>query len=269
MRLETIASGSSGNCTYIGTEHTHMLIDAGVSMKRIAEGLHQLGLDFADLDAVFVTHEHTDHIQGIPMVEKHHGLPLYASAGTLGGIEKIMGSERFADLPVHSIRQGEETVVGDLVVRPFPIPHDAAEPFGFVVKTTGGEDVRKVAYATDLGHYDDGIVRELSGANALVLESNHDIRMLQAGPYPWHLKKRILGDCGHLSNDDAGRLLTDILHDHLTGILLAHLSEVNNLPELAYEAARVEIELSDTPYHGEDFRLQVAPRSELSEILEF
>ncbi|MCR5092463.1 MAG: MBL fold metallo-hydrolase [Lachnospiraceae bacterium] len=268
MRLATIASGSSGNCTYIGTENTHLLIDAGVSMKRITEGLHELGLTPDDVSAIFVTHEHSDHISGLPMLEKHYRIPLYASAGTLEGIAKIMDPALFREISGFRLRAQEDVTLGELTVRPFAIPHDAAEPFGFSVRHDQDGKTKKVALATDLGHYDETISTALSGADALVLESNHDIRMLQAGPYPWHLKRRILSETGHLSNDDAGRLLTGLLHDGLKGILLAHLSEVNNYPELAYEAARVEIEMSDAPYHAEDFRLQVAPRSELSEILE-
>ncbi len=265
--MATIASGSSGNCTYIGTEDTHILIDAGISMKRTAEGLHALDLDFSDLDAIFVTHEHSDHIQGIPMIEKHHGLPLYATGGTLARVKAGDAKGVIRQELIHVVRDREEVTVGDLTVRPFAISHDAAEPVGYRVTQTAGNRQFCAAVATDMGCFDERIEQSLSGLDVLLLESNHDVRMLQAGPYPYPLKQRILGERGHLSNDAAGDLLSRVLHDGVKGVLLGHLSEMNNLPELAYETVRVEIELSDTPWHGNDFPIDVAPRAMLSRVL--
>lgn len=264
MRMATLASGSSGNCTYIGTDHTHILIDAGVSMKRINEGLHALDLDLSDISAIFVTHEHSDHIQGLPMIAKHHGIDLYATAGTFAGIRIAAGGDKIDRALMHVVRAEEEVCAGDLTLVPMAISHDTREPVAYRVS----QGDASVAVATDLGCFDERIVEHLSGLDALVLEANHDIRMLQAGPYPYQLKLRILGEKGHLSNDAAGELLTRVLHDGIRGILLGHLSEMNNLPELAYETVRVGIELSDTPYHGNDFPIHVAPRAAVSEILE-
>ncbi len=268
MRMATIASGSSGNCTYIGTRDTHILIDAGISLKRITEGLQKLDLTPDEIDAVFITHEHTDHISALPMIAKHFGLPVYATAGTAGGIRKADTAGVIDPSCIHVLDCTEEIRVGDLTVRPFPIPHDAAEPVAYRVEKRSADRTKSVAVATDLGCYDDRILSMLTGLDAMVLEANHDVRMLQVGPYPYRLKQRILSDSGHLSNDMAGELLCRILHDDLKAVLLGHLSDKNNLPELAYETVRVEVELSPLPYHGDDFAIEVAPRYELSRIID-
>ncbi len=267
--MATIASGSSGNCTYIGTENTHILIDAGVSMKRTVEGLKDLGLSLQDIDAIFVTHEHSDHIQGLPMIEKKFGVGLYATEGTLRGIRAADKSHVIDEALCRVVRAEEETQIRDLSILPITICHDAREPVAYTVTQTGTERVKRAAVATDLGCFDRRIEEALSGVDVLLLEANHDVRMLQAGPYPYQLKQRILSDTGHLSNDAAGELLSRLLHNRMKGILLGHLSEKNNLPELAYETVRVEIELSDTPFHGNDFPIHVAPRADLSGVLEF
>ncbi len=264
IRMAMIASGSGGNCTYIGTGDTHLIIDAGISMKRIREGLNELEVDLGDLDAIFVTHEHSDHIAGLPMIWKHHQIPIYSTAGTMKAVRSTGSSRGIADEAFHVIRAGDEVSIGDLTIRSFPISHDAADPVAYVASM--GD--RRVAVATDMGRFDAGVEKELTGLDALVIEANHDIRMLQAGPYPWPLKQRILSDYGHLSNDASGELLIRILNDHMKGILLGHLSAQNNLPELAYETVRVEIELSDAPYHGSDLPIEVAPRAGLSRIIE-
>ena len=159
-----------------------------------------------------------------------------------------------ADTPFH---------IGDLTALPYRISHDAAEPVCY--RVTDGKHV--FALATDLGYFDDYTVAHLKNADVLMLEANHDVRMLQTGPYPYPLKQRILGDKGHLSNDASGTLLTSVLHDNLKAVMLGHLSECNNLPQLAYETVRLEIEMGDTPYHATDFKLTVAKRHEPSQVI--
>ena len=154
-------------------------------------------------------------------------------------------------------------IVGDLRVQPFRIDHDAANPVAY--RVANGKSC--VAVATDLGHYDQYIVDHLQGLDAVLLESNHDVRMLETGPYPYYLKRRILGDHGHLSNENAGRLLSRILHDRLKKILLGHLSKENNYEELAYETVRLEIDQGETPYGASDFSISVASRDQMSEII--
>ncbi len=265
MRMATIASGSSGNCTYIGSDDTHILIDAGVSAKRITEGLNRLGLSASDLDAVFVTHEHSDHICGLPVIEKKYGLPVFCSGGTAKGIFKADTSRYIDRSLVNTFCSGDVVECGDLEIMPVDISHDALEPTAFRI-TCG---TKSAAVATDMGVWDEELAYAFKDLDAILIESNHDIRMLQAGPYPYHLKQRILSEMGHLSNEACSEFLCTLLHDKLKGVLLGHLSATNNYPELAYETVRTGIELGDVPYHGDDFLIEVAPRSVLSRVLEF
>ena len=161
------------------------------------------------------------------------------------------------------VRPDVEFTVGDLNIQPFSIDHDAANPVAYRVN----HGRRNVAVATDMGHYDQYVIDHLQGLDALLLESNHDVNMLETGPYPYYLKRRILGDHGHLSNENAGRLLNYVLHDHLKHILLGHLSKENNYEALAYETVRLEIDQGDTPYKASDFSIAVAKRDEMSQII--
>ncbi len=263
--MATIASGSSGNCTYIGSDNTHILVDAGVSARRITDGLNSLGIKASDIDAVFVTHEHSDHICGLPVFEKKYGIPVFCSEGTAKGIFKADRSCYIDRSLVNAFCSGDVVACGDLEVMPIDIPHDANEPTAFRVEC--GE--KSAAVATDMGMWDEELECAFRDLDAILIEANHDIRMLQAGPYPYNLKQRILSDFGHLSNDACSEFLCTLLHDSLKGILLGHLSATNNYPELAYETVKTGIEFGDVPYHGDDFLIEVAPRSSLSRILEF
>lgn len=263
MRLLSIASGSSGNCIYAGSDATHILIDAGISAKRIEEGLSRLELTGKDLDGIFITHEHADHINGLGVLMRKYQIPVYATRGTIRAMlkNKCLGN---IDEELFQVVDADcKMVLKDLSVNPMRISHDAAEPVAYRI----GYGSKRIGICTDLGVFNDYTVESLKGMNALLLEANHDINMLQVGPYPYYLKQRILSDKGHLSNENAGRLLNRLLHDDLQTILLGHLSKENNLPELAYEAVRMEITLSDNPYRAEDFKIQVAKRSEPSEII--
>lgn len=259
MRMKSLASGSSGNAIYVGSETTHLLVDAGISGKRIEEGLGQLGLTCKDLDAILVTHEHSDHIGGLGVLSRRYDIPIYTTRGTMDGIyegrnRKVVGE---IDASLFQIIQPDERfAIKDISIQPLTISHDAKAPVAF--KFIYGS--QKTAVMTDLGVYDDYILGNLQGLDAVFLEANHDIRMLQLGRYPYPLKQRILGKRGHLSNEASGRLLSQILHDHMGYVVLSHLSQENNLPELAYEAVRLEITASDTPYKGDDFEIMVADR---------
>ena len=265
MRFTTIASGSSGNCTYVGSDNTHILVDAGISKKRIEEGLNELDLSLTDINAIFVTHEHTDHIAAIRTILKKHDIPVYATAGTITGILNTDKKGEMSDSSFITVRADEAIPVGDMIINPMTISHDALEPCGYRVYC--GE--KKIGIATDLGCYNDYTVESLSGCDALLLEANHDVRMLQTGPYPYVLKTRILGDRGHLSNDKSGELLCKLLNDKVKGVFLGHLSKENNLPELAYETVRVEVDMSSIPFNSGDFPIMVADRNCLSPVLEF
>lgn len=263
MRLCSIASGSSGNCIYVGSDHTHLLVDTGISKKRIDEGLNQLGVTGEEINGILITHEHSDHIQGLGVFCRKYGVPVYATKGTIQGIMNYKGLGKFPEGLMREIKADQVFEVGDVKVRPFEISHDANEPTGF--RMEHGE--KSVAVATDLGVYNDYTIENLKDLNAIVLEANHDVHMLEVGPYPYYLKKRVLGNQGHLSNELSGRLLCEILHDKLKHIVLGHLSKENNYAELAYETVKLEVTMGATPYCGDEIPLMVAARDDISEIL--
>ena len=231
MRLEfcTIASGSSGNCTYIGSDHTKILIDAGISGKRITEGLADLKLTGNDIDAMFITHEHVDHIKGAGIFSRRFDVPIYATAETWAAIGDGIG--KIAPSNKRIIYADEMCPINDLCIKPFEIPHDAAEPVGYNI--FAGE--KKITLATDIGHVTDTLREHIEGSDLLLLESNHDEEMVKRGSYPWHLKQRILGAKGHLSNIAAGKLLSEVMTGKMKYVFLGHLSDENNNPHLAYE----------------------------------
>ncbi|MDE7253542.1 MAG: MBL fold metallo-hydrolase [Acetatifactor sp.] len=258
MRLCSIASGSSGNCIYVGSDATHLLVDVGISGKRTESGLNYLGLTGQDIDGILITHEHADHINGLGVIVRKYGIPIYATKGTIEAIKRSGGVGEIDEGLFHEVYEDEKLIIKDLAINPMKVAHDAAQPVAY--RVSYGR--KKVAICTDLGHFTDYTVDCLRGMDVLFLEANHDVNMLQVGPYPYYLKQRILGDKGHLSNENSGRLLSRVLHDGVQSIILGHLSKENNLPELAYEAVRMEITLGDNPYNANDFRMQVAKRSE-------
>lgn len=260
MRLCSIASGSSGNCIYAGSDSTHILVDVGISGKKTEEGLRSLGLTMRDIDGILITHEHTDHIAGLGVLVRKYQTPVYATGGTIEAIKNTSCVGTIAEELFHPVYADEKVIIKDLVCNPMTISHDAAEPVAY--RICHGK--KKIGIVTDLGTYNDYTVECLKGVNALVLEANHDVNMLQVGPYPYYLKQRILGDRGHLSNENTGRLLCRILHDRMKAILLGHLSKENNLPELAFESVRMEINMGDNPYKAGDFDIRVARRSEVT-----
>lgn len=262
--MMSIASGSSGNCIYIGSDNTHILIDDGISRKRVVEGLNSIGVAVEDLSAVFVTHEHSDHIDGLSVLLKKCPVPIYASAGT---IEGMLGYSKLKDVDrdlFHVVAPDTDVPVNDLLIHSLHIYHDANEPLAYTVSS----GTKKMGVITDLGHYDDYIVSNLQGMDTLLIEANHDIKMLEAGSYPYYLKRRILGDHGHLSNEASGRLLSCLLHDGMKHVFLGHLSHENNYEELAYETVRLEVNLGENPYKADDFDIQVAKRQCPSALVE-
>ena len=265
MRLCSIASGSSGNCIYAGTETTHVLVDAGISGKRVENGLNDIGLSCRDLDGIFITHEHNDHVAGLGVLSRRYGIPIYATAKTADAMRECKSLGAIPDELFYEVRADEPFRIKDLAVNPMRISHDAADPVGY--RFFCGNS--RAAVCTDLGTYNDYTVECLKGMDVLLLEANHDVNMLQVGSYPYYLKQRILGNRGHLSNENSGRLLSRVLHDGLKKVVLGHLSHENNLPELAYETVRMEIDLADNPYHAGDFPIQVAKRNEVSEVITF
>lgn len=264
MRMCPIASGSSGNSIYVGSNNTHLLVDAGISKKRLEDGLKQTGLKGGDIDAILITHEHADHIQGLGVFTRKYPVPIYGTAATL---KQIQLNRALGHIPPElfvEIEPDREFKLGDISVSSMRVSHDAADPVAYSFAC--GD--KRMAIATDMGGYNDYVVEHLKGMDVLLLEANHDIRMLQVGPYPYQLKQRILSERGHLSNETAGRLLSDVACDRLQTIILGHLSKENNLPELAYETVRLEIETGDNEYHANDFEMLVAKRSEPTRVIE-
>lgn len=263
MELCSITSGSSGNCIYVGSDKTHVIVDAGISGKKIEEGLNTLGLKTTDLNGILITHEHSDHIAALGVLARRYGIPMYATSGTIAG---IMEMKNLGEIPGELFRVIEADrpfQIQDLQVNPIKISHDALEPVAYRI----GQDSHSVGVVTDLGKYDDYIVDSFQGVEVLLLEANHDVNMLQVGRYPYYLKRRILGDKGHLSNELSGQLLCRLLHDKLKMVLLGHLSEENNLAELAYETVRLEILMGDNVYKPEDFKIRIAGRRQCSELV--
>lgn len=228
IRFCSLFSGSSGNSIFIDVNGVKLLFDAGLSGVKIEKALSTIGVTADELSAVFVSHEHIDHVRGVGVLSRRYGIPVYANRNTWAAMESLVGK-----VSVDNVRffvTGEEICIGDAIVSAFPTPHDAAESVGFCV--SDGE--KKVAIATDIGHMTDGILSCLLGCELVLLESNHDLRMLQVGSYPYPLKQRIQGDFGHLSNDAAGEVAVRLAQSGTKKIFLGHLSQENNYPELAY-----------------------------------
>ena len=253
MKFCTLSSGSSGNCAVIKSGNTAILIDAGISMRRIKQGLAEIGLLPEDISAILVTHCHTDHISGIKMMSKYYHLPILAPRITAGMLSSACPEAgpyiRYfePDRPFH---------VEEIDVTPFRTPHDAYDSVGYILSAEG----KRLAYITDLGHIPDSVLESVLGADAAIIESNHDIEMLKNGPYPYPLKMRILSESGHLSNEACGKLAIRLAESGTKTLLLAHLSRENNTPSLAYETVRKCLD-----ENGCCVNLSVAPASEKSE----
>ena len=196
MRLCSIASGSSGNCIYVGSDNAHVLVDVGISKKRIECGLNSIDMDVKDMDGILITHEHSDHMKGLGVLSRKYHLPIYATRGTIQAIQGMSSIGKMPEGLFHEVWEDQEFQIKDLTIHPFRISHDAAQPVGYRLNWKE----QSVGIATDMGTYDDYTVENLKNLDALLLEANHDVRMLQVGSYPYYLKQRILGKWGHLSN---------------------------------------------------------------------
>lgn len=253
MKIRTLMSGSSGNAIYIESKNNRILIDAGQSGKILAQALDEAcGLSPEKLDAILVTHSHIDHAAGAGVMSRRYKLPLYATEGTWQEMGPAVGTIK-PELK-HFIDSGQNLDIGDIHIESFPTSHDALDPVGFVCSSGG----KKVGIATDSGVFTTRMARMLNNADCLVLEANHDPEMLLKGTYPWPLKKRISGALGHLSNPDAGRALLKSLGENTKKVLLAHLSEENNRPQLALDSVEEIMRINRVTL--EDVDISVAPR---------
>jgi len=249
ISFTVLSSGSTGNATVVRNEETTLMIDAGLSAKRIDELLKERDVTGEDIDGILVTHEHSDHIKGLGAVARKYDLPIYANEKTWEAMEKSIG--KIAEENRVVLGTGEVRDFGTLRVESFGISHDAAEPVGYCFYD-GNE---KLSVATDLGYMSDKVKQAISDSNVLVLESNHDIEMLRMGRYPWNIKRRILGDMGHLSNVDAGEALSELLTGDLKRTYLAHLSRDHNMMDLAKMTVRDSMEERGCFYKDSEFKL--------------
>jgi len=246
-----LSSGSNGNAILLWSGGSAVLIDDGISTKRLTAQMASAGLTLANLEAVVLTHEHSDHVGGLPVLKKRSCARILASQGTAESLRGIKSYDRLGNGKVHD--------VGPFSISSFPIPHDAAEPMGVVLECRG----KRVVSATDVGHVTPDIMDVFRGADVAIVESNHDVEMLHTGPYPKYLKDRISGPLGHLSNDDGAELAIHSVAHGASSLFLAHLSESNNLPQLALASTSRALKRA-----GRNARVSVAPRGQPGERID-
>ncbi len=258
--IYTLCSSSKGNCTYIGTKKSGVLIDAGIGIKKFATHLSMIDVKKSAIKAIFVTHEHTDHISGLARIQKALNIPLYASKGTLKQLV-LKGTVSESD-NLNEIN--ESVLIDDIKISPFKTPHDCVESVGYVINTP---DNKKISICTDLGYVTDGIHNSICGSDFVLIESNYDKGLLEVSDYPYMLKKRIAGEKGHLSNEDCTAEILKLFSEGTKNFLLGHLSEQNNRPELAY-AHVVSALAKQGAKVAVDYNLKVAPKTNVGNIIE-
>ena len=252
MKFCSLYSGSSGNSLLLQTNRTKILIDAGVSCKKIVTSLENLDIDPTDLDGILITHEHTDHVQGLGTLSKKFNIPVFVNQETLDSMPNQKDKLSKDNINIFSISQ--KFKIGDLKILPFSIPHDAANPCGFNIF----KDSKKISIATDIGHMNNELLKQLEKSTFILLESNYDPEVLKCSSYPYHLKSRIAGPSGHLPNEIAGKTISHLLKFGLKSAMLGHLSKESNFPELAYKT--VMEELISNNYNENSLNLCVANR---------
>ncbi len=229
-----IASSSKGNSTFVSSNNTRVLIDAGLSGKSIETGLSSIGENCENLDAIFITHEHSDHIKGAGILSRRYNIPIFATEKTWQYMDRHNKLGKVSEKNVKYVYKEENCIVNDMIITPFEISHDSIDPVGYNLSI----DDFKISVATDIGVVTDNLKEKLSNSDILLLESNHDEEMVKNGSYPYILKKRILSNRGHLSNSSCGELLSSINSENLKHIFLGHLSEENNIPLLALDTVK-------------------------------
>ena len=248
-----------GNCLYVESENTKLLIDAGVSLKKIEAGLETLNVSPSSLDGILVTHEHSDHIQSLGNLSKKFNLPVYANSETFDAMPKQ--TDKISTENINKFKVAEKFQIKDIEVNPFSIPHDAANPCGFNI--TNNSD--KISIATDIRHMTNDILKQLEDSKFILLESNYDTEVLKCSKYPYLLKQRIAGPNGHLSNDVASKVINYLLQGNLKTAMLGHLSKESNFPELAYQTVVDEIIRAGTDVSK--LNLSVASRDKVGNLI--
>ncbi len=259
-RFSSLFSSSSGNCTYIGSSQGGVLVDAGVSAKQITLKLDCIGVSPADIGAIFVTHEHSDHVRGLRVFAAKNNIPVYATEGTIEALKAsntANGSFEISPIPDDGLECNGQFIL------PFKTSHDSAQSCGYVVTTS---DERKIAVATDTGIITEEMKAAVMGCDLILAESNHDIGMLRNGIYPYMLKRRILSDVGHLSNIDCSKFITELVKNGTTRVVLGHLSKENNIPELAYQTSKAALDCAGA-VQFKDYILKVAGGNEAEMVV--
>ena len=254
VKLYPLCSGSSGNSVYVSlSKNDGLLVDIGITTKKIELLLNENNINVLDIKAILVTHEHVDHVMGLKVFAKKYGVKIYSSEGTISALRK---KGMITDEHEFEVLDSKEEDIGFAVVRPFFTSHDCSQGMGYVISGNNGESV---AVCTDLGYISDEVKQSLCGCKSVVIESNHDVMMLQNGPYPYYLKRRILSNVGHLSNDSCAEFLPYLVNHGTKNIILSHLSEKNNIPELAMQTALYSFE-NHSMKEKIDFNLFVSPK---------
>lgn len=259
----SLYSGSSGNSILVGSEKTKILIDAGLSGKKIIDGLQEVGQNPNEIDGIFITHEHSDHIKGAGILSRKFNIPIYANELTWKAMEKSLGKIKEENIKIMPKRSTMS--LNDLDITSFNTPHDSVASIGYTIKHKG----KSASIATDIGTFTEEILRNIRESEVILLESNHDVQMVKFGPYPYELKRRVLSEVGHLSNEDCGKAIVDIMkHDMHRKIILGHLSNTNNVPELA-EQAVINVLNAHKINIGKDLELKLADRHKPSSYISF
>ena len=261
IKFCSLASGSSGNCQYMETRNSKILIDGGFSGKKIESLLNSIGVSGRELDGILVTHEHSDHIKGVGVLSRRYNLPIFANEKTWISMEKNLGKINEENIKVFTSER--DLNIKDLTVHPIKISHDAGEPVGYVIYYKN----KKISIVTDTGLVSEGNKEKIKDSDLYLMESNHDVDMLWKGSYPLYLKERVLGRWGHLSNEDAGRVLGDVITGNGEIILLGHLSGENNNPKLAHRTVRQIISNRGLDVDN-DITLDLTYRDRISNIYE-
>lgn len=256
----SLYSGSSGNSLFVETQNTKLLVDAGVSCKKIENSLQDIKVDPSSIDGILITHEHTDHVQGLGTLSRKFDLPVFVNQETLDAMPKQ--KDKISDKNIKTFKISDKFEIGDLLIDPFSIPHDAANPCGFNIY----KDDKKISIATDIGHMTNNILKSLEGSLFLMLEANYDPEVLRCSSYPFSLKSRIAGPTGHLPNEMAGKTISYLLKSGLKNAMLGHLSKESNFPELAYQTVLDELIRND--YNENNLSLGVASRDTHSKLIE-
>lgn len=267
MKLSSISSGSKGNCILVENEDTALLVDAGISKKKIEEGILHFQRKPEDIDGILITHEHSDHIKGLGVFLRKYPVPVYATEKTIDYVLHSSSVGKVDSDLFFAIEKNKSFDLKNLIVSPLQISHDAVDPVCYRFDEDSVHN-KSCAIVTDLGEMTEGLVNALQELDGILVESNHDVRMLQMGPYPYNLKQRIWGDKGHLSNEACGNFINKIISERLQKIVLGHLSQENNYPELAFQAVRNEINFAKNKFSTDNIDLKVASRTSPSCTIE-